>query len=390
MTNRSILRVLGAISFACLVSPVALSCAASPPASVTGRPAPPSSLEAERALRGVEFSAMDRDGDGLLLGDEMPASQRPWLMLSDRGGDGAIDLDDYIAFTNEPGARFDIALPDSISLIENIPYADTDHHRQQVDVLIPVDRTEGERLPVIAYIHGGAWSIGSRMMARPQVAPHVASGRYAAVAIGYRLSGEARYPAQIHDVKAGIRWIRAHADEYGFDPDCICAMGSSAGGHLTALVGTTNGSLAHAGALGSATDRSSDVACAIDLFGPTDLTAASPPSRPSGSGPTSREALLGEPDGSDSELARSASPLWQVDASDPPFLIIHGTADPLVPYSDSVALDAALREAGVPSTLITVEGGGHGDFFGPETTEQVRQFLDTHVGGGAVSARDED
>ena len=223
-------------------------------------------------------------------------------------------------------------------------------------------------------------------MARPQVAPHVASGRYAAVSIGYRLSGEVSYPAPLHDVKAGIRWIRAHADQYGFDPDRICAMGASAGGHLTALVGTTNGSAEHAGALGSHDDQSSDVSCAIDLFGPTDLTAATPSSRPSGAGPTSRAAFLGEADGSQSALARSASPLLQVDPGDPPFLIIHGTADPLVPYSDSVALDAALREAGVPSTLMTIEGGGHGDFFGPETTEQVRTFLDAHIGAPVVSA----
>ena len=360
------------------LSPIALSLVLVSAAAA----AESSSLAEERARQAAQFAALDRDGDGQLA-DEISPYQRTWMILSDRDGDGAIDLDEYVAFLNQPGGTFDAPLPDNVELIADIPYAGTDHHRQQLDLLLPRERATEAPLPVIAYVHGGGWSLGSRLMARPQVAPHVDSGRYAAVAIGYRLSGEVSYPAQIHDANAGIRWIHANAGRYGLDPDRICAMGSSAGGHLTALLGTTNGSAEHAGSLGPSPELSSDVQCAVDLFGPTDLTVPDSEERRAASAgaPSSREMLLGAPVSEVPELARSASPLHQVDAGDPPFLLIHGTKDPLVAYSDSVALDAALRKAGVHSELMTIEGGGHGDFFGPPIVTRVRAFLDRHLAG---------
>jgi acetyl esterase/lipase len=230
--------------------------------------------------------------------------------------------------------------------------------------------------------------MGSRVMAKPDVAPFVATGRYAAVSIGYRLSGEAKWPAQIHDAKAGIRWIRAHAAEYGFDPNRICVMGSSAGGHLAAAIGTTNGVAAVEGALGAHLDQSSDVQCAIDLYGPTDLTVQEPESRrvTLAGQPSSREELLGGAIGSQPAQERLASPLHQVDPSDPPFHILHGTQDPLVAYQDSVNLDRALRAAGVTSYFQTIEGGGHGDFqVLPEVPRRIGLFLERTLYGSAVA-----
>lgn len=343
----------------------------------------PTSLVAERARQTAEFDAIDPDGDGRLRFEEMSPATRPWMQLGDRDGDGALDAGEYIAYLNQPGADFDVPLPENVVLTADLPYAGTDHHRQRLDVLLPKEPAGEGPLPVIAYVHGGGWSLGSRLMARPQVAPHVASGHYAAVAIGYRLSGEVTYPAPLHDLKAGIRWIRANAATYGFDPKRICVMGASAGGHLTSLIGTTNGSAEHAGALGPHGAESSDVQCAIPLFGSTDLTIPAPRST---GGASRRDAFLG---GDDADVARSASPIAHADASDPPFYFIHGTADPLVAYSHSVNLDRTLRERGVSSALLTIEGGGHGDFFTPETAERVRRFLDAQLRGTGSSPQSE-
>jgi acetyl esterase/lipase len=347
---------------------------------MTGAPASAevASLAAERERQAAAFAAMDPDGDGLVAIETLPPATRPWMQLADRNGDGALDVEEYIGFLNQPGGDFDAPLPENVELIVDIPYADTEHHRQQVDILLPKERATEGTLPVIAYVHGGGWSLGSRLMARPQVAPHVASGEYAAVAIGYRLSGEVTYPAPLHDLKAGIRWIRANAERYGFDPERICVMGASAGGHLTALIGTTNGSAEHEGALGSNLAESSDVQCAIPLFGSSDLTRGVPEST---GGASRRDAFLGGSGEEVAALARSASPILQVDASDPPFYFLHGTQDPLVPYTQSVNLDRKLRATDVPSALLTVEGGGHGDFFTPEIAERVRRALDHWLRG---------
>lgn len=321
-----------------------------------------------------QWQTLDADGDGSVALVEIPEGNRGFMRLSDHDSDGMLSLDEYVSFDLDPGNGGRVPLPENVKVVTDLPYAGTRDPRQQVDVYVPRQRSVDGPLPVIAYIHGGAWRMGSRVMARRQVAPHVASGRYAAVSIGYRLSWQDPWPAQIHDVKAGIRWIRANAAEYGFDPTRICAMGSSAGGHLAAEVGTTNGAHAVEGTLGAHTDQSSDVQCAIDFFGPTDLTSFEHRQTE-----ITRSALLTLLGGRPEEIpgrAREASPLYQVDPEDPPFLIVHGTRDPLVPYAASVDLAEALREAGVPVVLQKVEGGGHGDFFGPEIVRRVRVFLE--------------
>ena len=351
--------------------PLLLACAL----LAAGTSAETDSRSAERARRAAAFAAIDANGDGLMASEEMPGQGARWMLTADANGDGGLDLDEYAAFLDQPGARFDLPIPPGVVHHPDVPYAGTSHHRQQLDVYVPREPAGGGPLPVIAHVHGGGWSMGSRLMARPHVLPHVASGHYAAVAIGYRLTGEAAHPAQIHDVKAGLRWIRANAERYGFDPDRICVMGASAGGHLAALVGTTNGSAAHAGSLGPSPELASDVACAIPVFGPMDLTKRLENLSPSVA------ALLAGPEEERTARAREASPLLHVDPQDPPHYLIHGTADPLVPYADSVTIDAAFRGAGVATALLTIEGGGHGDFFDERVTTRVRAFLDWALRG---------
>ncbi|MEM9660001.1 MAG: alpha/beta hydrolase, partial [Planctomycetota bacterium] len=161
-------------------------------------------------------------------------------------------------------------IPDSVELNSDVFYADTDNPRQTLDLAAPRRELE-DPLPVVAYVHGGAWRAGDKRNGLRQVMRFVESGRYAAASIGYRLSGEAKWPAQIHDCKAAIRWIRAHADEYGLDADRIGVWGSSAGGHLVAMLGASGDVEAMDGSLGPHADGSSRVACVVDFFGPTDF-----------------------------------------------------------------------------------------------------------------------
>ncbi len=350
---------------------------AEPPGAATFR-------EAELARVRAAWERLDTNGDGRLAIDEAPEMMRGLLRGADEDRDGAASLAEYAAFLDDPSGARRFPLPENVELLADLPYAGSENPRQQLDLLLPRRRAGPGALPVIAYVHGGAWSMGSRVMARPDVAPLVATGHYAALAIGYRLSGEARWPAQIHDVKAALRWLRAHAERYGLDPGRVCAMGASAGGHLAALAGTTNGAAELEGALGPHRGLSSDVQCAVDLFGATDLRTPEPASRSAlfGPAPSSRELLLGAPPVLVPDLARQASPVAHVSPGDPPFYIVHGTADPLVPFSDSAALERALREAGVPVVFQVVEGGGHGDFLiDPEVARRLRLFLDRTLRG---------
>jgi acetyl esterase/lipase len=216
--------------------------------------------------------------------------------------------------------------------------------------------------------------------------PLVASGDYAGVSVGYRLSNEATWPAQIHDCKAAIRWIRAHAKKYNLDPERIGVWGSSAGGHLVAMLGTSGGVKELEGTLGKHLDQDSRVACVVDYFGPSDmLTIGKYPSQLKHNAPDSPEAkLLGGPLQEMQQAAQSASPTTYVSKDDPPFLIVHGDQDLVVPYNQSERLSEALRKVGAQVTFITVKGGGHGGFRGEESTRRVHRFFDKHLRGQDV------
>ena len=307
-----------------------------------------------------KWARMDQDGDGNVALTEMHPILAQAVSVHDANGDGLISLEEYVAFDLDPGGGGSLPVPGHIEWVPDLPYAGTDDPRQSLDIYRPRNRQSHQPLPVIAYIHGGGWSVGSKVGARAQLFPLLATGEFAAVSIGYRLSWQATWPAQLDDIKAALRWVRAQADVYGFDPDRICALGPSAGGHLVAMLGTTNNDPAFAGTLGSHLTQSDAVQCVADYFGPSDLRGAAA-NDPMGQ-PSSVTQLLGAPAAEVPALAARASPLVQVDAADVPFLIVHGTADPLVDYQDSVRLAAALQQAGVPVWFQTVNGAGHGQF----------------------------
>jgi acetyl esterase/lipase len=211
--------------------------------------------------------------------------------------------------------------------------------------------------PLVVFLHGGGWLRGDRSMVSPSFASwqpgpltRLAADGFAVASVDYRLSGEARFPAQLEDVSAAVDWLAGQAGRYGYDADRIVLWGESAGAHLAALLG-----------LRSAGSRVRGV---VDWYGPADLIALDEQVGAAGAltdDPLdSREArLLGAPVGQVPELARAASPLSQVRAGAPPFLIAHGTADRMVPFPQSEALAAALAEAGADVRLEAVDGADH-------------------------------
>lgn len=228
----------------------------------------------------------------------------------------------------------------------------------RLDIVRPAG---GERLPAILWLHGGAWRMGDRTW-RPDFARYFAASGFVMVSLDYTLSGVATFPQPLLDVRAGIRWVREHADDYGIRADALGIWGSSAGGHLAALAGLLGSVPALDGEDAGDTDAS--VQAVVDGYGAGDLLA------PDADNPPTRGLLGGAP-ADRAELATQASPARQAVASDvPPFLILHGAADDLVPASQSIALYDALAAAGADATLYLIEDFGHG-FLNPAGLDEV-------------------
>ncbi|HVS36491.1 MAG TPA: alpha/beta hydrolase [Gemmataceae bacterium] len=240
-------------------------------------------------------------------------------------------------------------------------------------------------VPVVIWIHGGGWEAGSKE--NPPALQGLLSKDYAVASINYRLSQEAKYPAQIEDCKAAVRYLRANAKKYNLDPDHFGVFGASAGGHLVALLGTTAGVKELEGD-GPNKDVSSAVQCVVDWFGPTDMlqmkAQADEKLKPafdadSADGPVGH--LFGGPVQEKKELAERANPIHYITKDAAPFLIMHGDKDNIVPLGQSKILDDALKAAKVESTLVVVEGDGHGGphFASPENLKKIQDFLDQHL-----------
>ncbi len=259
----------------------------------------------------------------------------------------------------------------------DLPYAEVDGRSLLLDLYVPPQRDAP--LPVIVWVHGGAWLAGSKS-GGPAI--RMAERGYAVASVSYRLSGEAKFPAQIHDCKAAVRWLRANAARYSLDPERIGAWGLSAGGHLVALLGTSGGVPDLEGAAGNL-EYSSRVQAVVDWFGPTDLlqmdAQALPDSPIQHDAPDSPESLLiGCPIQTCQEKAERANPIRYVTGDEPPFLIMHGDQDLIVPPLQSQLLYDALKKVGVDATLYWVEGAGHG-FGGPGIDRMVDDFFDRHL-----------
>ena len=275
-----------------------------------------------------------------------------------------------------PWASAQPRLPDSVKSEIDVVYGKANDVSLKLDLYLPKAEAKKPR-PVVVWIHGGGWLAGNKSSGAGMLAGLVASGDYAGVSVGYRLTNVAPWPAQIHDCKAAIRWIRANAKKYQFDPDRIGVMGSSAGGHLVSMLGTSAGYKELEGDNGSP-GQPSKVQCVVDICGPSDFLNFFKDNPNPASARTPIQKLLGGMPNEKEEVARSASPVTYVTKAAPPFLILHGTQDRTVPLAQAETLHAALKKAGADSTLVKIEGGGHG-IGGPEMTRRIRSFLDRQL-----------
>jgi acetyl esterase/lipase len=253
---------------------------------------------------------------------------------------------------------------------KDLSYVPNGHALQKLDLYVP--QSSEELLPLIVWIHGGGWKGGSK----DQCPPLLWTGKgFAVASINYRLSQDAKFPAQIKDCKAAIRWLRTQAQKYKIDPDHVVAWGGSAGGHLASLVGTAQDVPEWEQGHGMG---SSEVQAVIDWYGRADLT---PVSTDPALAESPSASLLGGSGHEVGELAQEASPLMHVSKDDPPFLIMHGDLDNVVPVQQSQTFAEVLRKAGVKVSLVVLKGAGHGgpDFLRAEQVSVIDSFLNQNL-----------
>jgi acetyl esterase/lipase len=282
---------------------------------------------------------------------------------------------------SKPSGSLQVA-GDGVVLRSDLQYASVDGLPLLLDLYRPDTATPP---PVVIYVHGGGWAVGDKADEyAKQRGLDLASHGIAVASINYRLIDQSRYPAQVHDVNAAVRFMRGTATKLEIAAEKIGIWGASAGAHLAALCALTTGDAEMEGALGDHLGKSSAIDCAVSWFGVNNLLLAGSKSALERQLiPTGPEAgLLGVADVSEApEVARSASPLYRVGADAPPFLIAHGDRDRMVPLAQSTALHDALITAGVASSLVVIGGAGHEDaaFDVPANIAMTAAFLSAHL-----------
>src|SRR5205807_2861364 len=278
-----------------------------------------------------------------------------------------------------PNVQSTVALFQDVRTVANVVYLRANGWEGKLDVYAQRTQTS---TPVVIYIHGGGWVRGTKDGSVLSALPYLAMG-YSVVNVEYRLANVSLAPAAIEDCRCALRWVVAHAKDYNFDVTRIVVAGASAGGHLALTTGMAPASAGF--------DRSCytvdepRVAAIVDFFGITDIADLldGPNKKPfPESWPYTVQWLGNQPNRA--EIAKASSPLTYVRAGVPPTISIHGDADPLVPYNHSVRLQEALQKAGVAHELVTVPGGGHGNFSTAEWQRAftaIDKFLTTNLSG---------
>jgi acetyl esterase/lipase len=268
-------------------------------------------------------------------------------------------------------ARPDAHAEYTMKTVSYVPKSHDNAHA--MDIYLP--KNAKKPMPVILWIHGGSWLLGSK---EDTPAVFFMKSGFAVASVNYRFSDSAIYPAQLYDVKAAVRWLRANAAEYHLDPKKIAAFGNSAGGQLAALLGTTGDITSMEGTLGNA-KQSSKVQAVVDWCGPTDLLTIGEQAG------TDNELQLNDPKGpvakllgglpsKKQELAALASPVTFVSNDDPPFLIMHGDHDRVVPIEQSSTFYDVLKATHTRAEYHVVKNGQH-NFFSAENLQMVNTFL---------------
>lgn len=250
----------------------------------------------------------------------------------------------------------------------------------KMDIMRPFpdqNQEEAKVYPCIIWICGGAWIQMDRHAHLPNFIELVRQG-YVIASVDYRDSNQVKFPGQLEDIKAAVRYLRAHAQRYGINPKKIGVMGESAGGHLTAMLAVTGEHKEYD--TGAYLEYSSAVSAACPWYLPCDFSQM-PPRDDISLAMSPESLLIGDSPRRQPELAKKASPLSFIDSHTPPFLLLHGTKDDVVPYAQSEVMYEALTQAGIETTLIGIEGANHADihFFQPEVMTIITEFFDKHL-----------
>lgn len=258
----------------------------------------------------------------------------------------------------------------------DIVYGKAGEVELKLDLYLPADPNV-KNPPLLVFVHGGAWQMGHRTVFMLPVMPELLKRGYAVASIGYRLAPQYQFPAQIEDIKCAVKFLRASAGKYGYKADRIGAWGESAGGHLVSLLGLAGNDAGFEGKC-QWSGQSADIQAVVDLFGPVNIPKL-------GAVDINRKVFGAE--SFDDPVLKRASPVTYASKGAPPFLIIHGEQDRLVPYLQSVELHEKLKAAGADSTLLIVKDWGHG--FAPmgvkpqpdhdEICRMIADFFDKHV-----------
>jgi len=257
--------------------------------------------------------------------------------------------------------------------IKDIEFAKIKDHSLKLDLYLPA---KDERSTLVVWIHGGGWQKGSKNDCKVK---WLTEHGYSVASISYRLSQIAKFPAQLHDCKGAIRWLRANSSKYGYKTNHIVVAGSSAGGHLAALIGTTSGNQRLEGDVGGNLNQRSSVSAIIDYYGATDfiLRSKTQPSRANEVGSVVYNLLGGGAD-KKVELAKLASAAHHVTKDDPPLLIFHGDKDNTVLIDQSEAITEVYKSKGLSVQMNVLTGKKHGGnvFYQGENRQRVLKFLD--------------
>jgi len=268
-------------------------------------------------------------------------------------------------------------LPFSVKVRRNLEYAQAGGQSLRLDIYSP--RHPAGKLPVVVWIHGGAWNSGSK-----DFCPigFMAAQNLAIVSMDYRLDTVAPFPAQLYDCKAVIRWLRANAEKFNLDENHIGIFGASAGGHLALLLATTADQPQLEGEVGGNLGFSSRVQCVCAFYPPTDLNrlVTDPKIRADANGEVAK--LIGGAVAQNVDKANFASPLFYVDKHCAPVFLLHGGADTLVPSEQSRIFYAALKQASVEAQLEIIPKQGHGIIAPPPVAQKIYQFFNQHLGRG--------
>jgi acetyl esterase/lipase len=241
--------------------------------------------------------------------------------------------------------------------MHNIVFVSDAEHSLSLDLYLPPTAAA----PLVIYVHGGAWRSSDKSAGRDFAAALAAEG-FAVASLDFRQSTQAPFPANVHDIKAGIRFLRAHASDYGYDATRIALAGESSGAHLALVAGLSKGNAALEGTVGTELQTSSEVQAILAYYPATDLTTILAQSTPFGLSlrEPSLQLLLGGLPDERPELARLASPVSLVTAEAPPLYLLHGDRDPQMPVNQSLQLWGVYKELGLDVSFVPVHGGVHG------------------------------